>query len=520
MFRSFPIEIRREMESSFHADFSSVCICESVFPLLIGADAFAYGEQIFFAPGRFHPSEERGREILAHELTHVLQQRLGCVDSADRRRREELESEAQELGKLAARGRRVNVSRGRSRAAATPEVQCIKTQFEGIPALELLQILDEEVDWIVTNRAFRLRIRSDNTYTMDSGDRWLGASGHLSITNSNWSKKNTWVPCKLLVGSEGTEMEVSGSGAFTERLEFPSESGSKKDLNYKQIATQIQGLGLAQSIQAEGILYRMRGRPHVATAGKATFLNAMVALLFGLEASRNKATLATTLMLLDLVRCGKMYGSKGNKPFTLSGAFNSSHGYTWDDGEYGGGSLYGGKHPMAVHGTGSGNLGARYAMTSDPSDVALQTEFTELNQKHAVPRREASLLIHWLESMIPPGSTATFDKTWVRSKIKWRLNLGYLEKGAALLAVLPGKPRKNGGPKVRLTYEGVVYFVKKNGYVVGSSYHADAKCKLIPGQTGFTLGWTDTDDDIDRLRLTRCPYCWTHLSGYFEKAHL
>src|SRR6185312_6608720 len=207
MFRSLPIEIRREMENSFHADLSSVRVGEAVFPLLIGADAFAYGEQIFFAPGRFHPSEERGREILAHELTHVLQQRLGCVDSADRRRREELESEAQELGKLAARGRRVNVSRGRSRAAATPEVQCIKTQFEGIPALELLQILDEEVDWIVTNRAFRLRIRSDNTYTMNSGDRWLGASGHLSITNSNWSKKNTWVPCKLLVGSEGTEME-------------------------------------------------------------------------------------------------------------------------------------------------------------------------------------------------------------------------------------------------------------------------------------------------------------------------
>lgn len=515
-----PIEIRREMENAFHADLSSVRVGESVLPLLIDAEAFAYGEQIFFAPGRFRPCEERGRGILAHELTHVLQQRLGCMDSAaDKSRREELESEALELGKIAARGGRVRVSRGRPGAAATPAVQCIKTQFEGIPALELLQILDQEIDWLVSNHAFRLRIRSDNTYVMNSGDRWLGASGHLSITKSTWSQRNTWVPCKLLVGSEGTEMEVSGSGAFTERLEFPSESGSKKDLNYKQIATQIQGLGLAQSTQAEGILIRMRGRPHVPTAGKATFLNAMVALLFGLEASRNKATLATTLMLLDLVRCGKMYGSKGNKPFTLSGAFNSSHGYTWDDGEYGGGSLYGGKHPMAVHGTGSGNLGARYAMTSDPSDVSLQQEFAELNQKHAVPRREVSLLIHWLESMIPAGSTATFDKAWVSAKIRWRLRLGYLEKGPAILAVLPGKPRKNGGPKVRLTYEGVVYYVKKNGYVVGNYHHIDPRCKLIPGQTGYTLGRTDSDDDIDRLRLTRCPYCWTHISGVFEGAH-
>ncbi len=50
---------------------------------MIGADAFTIGDDIFFAAGRYRPHSASGRELLAHELTHALQQRLGQAHPQD-----------------------------------------------------------------------------------------------------------------------------------------------------------------------------------------------------------------------------------------------------------------------------------------------------------------------------------------------------------------------------------------------------------------------------------------------------
>lgn len=508
-----PRVIRCRLEKAFDADLSRVVVRESLLPVALGAEAVAHGEQIDFAPGRFRPGDAEGLVVLAHEVAHVLQQRFGMVRGGpEDPRRSGLEAQAWELGHLAARGRRANFARGVRRAGPTPGIQCVKTEFAGMSALELLAILDEQVQFFTKKYSNKIHPQKARTYRLQEGWCWLAASGHLAITKSTWSTKNSWVPCKLVVGHDGTEMEVSGRDAFSERLEFPSEKGEKKDLNYMQIASQIRGLGMNEATQAKGLLYRMRGWMGLGTPQQGVFLDAMVALLFGLEASRNRATYATTLMLLDLVRHGKMYGSRGNKPFTLSGAFNSSHGYNWDDGEFAGrtpelwegfdgtdstqpvsGHLYGGKHPMAVHGTGEGNLKARYAMTSDPSNATHGQEFKTLNQKHAVPRREASLLIHWLESNVHPSGSSVVNNEWVKSRIKARLAVGYERPNP--LWDLPNSPRTDTGTKTRLTFGGSIYFVGRNGKVIGKHYHADPRCKLIPGQAGINVleskNWPD-----------------------------
>ena len=41
----------------------------------LGAAAFTSGRDVFFAPGRWSPGTHSGRRLLAHELTHVAQQR-------------------------------------------------------------------------------------------------------------------------------------------------------------------------------------------------------------------------------------------------------------------------------------------------------------------------------------------------------------------------------------------------------------------------------------------------------------
>lgn len=43
----------------------------------LGADAFTIGHQIAFSAGKYQPHTTEGRKLLAHELTHVVQQRRG-----------------------------------------------------------------------------------------------------------------------------------------------------------------------------------------------------------------------------------------------------------------------------------------------------------------------------------------------------------------------------------------------------------------------------------------------------------
>ena len=43
----------------------------------LGSRAFAFGDHICFAEAAYQPRTEAGLRLLAHELAHVVQQRLG-----------------------------------------------------------------------------------------------------------------------------------------------------------------------------------------------------------------------------------------------------------------------------------------------------------------------------------------------------------------------------------------------------------------------------------------------------------
>ncbi|WP_322780117.1 DUF4157 domain-containing protein [Frankia sp. Cas4] len=75
--------VRAEMEGHLEADLSAVRVhTDSTAATLnraVQAEAFTTGTDVFFAPGRFDPSSPTGRGLLAHELTHVVQQSAGAV---------------------------------------------------------------------------------------------------------------------------------------------------------------------------------------------------------------------------------------------------------------------------------------------------------------------------------------------------------------------------------------------------------------------------------------------------------
>ncbi|GLR18372.1 eCIS core domain-containing protein [Portibacter lacus] len=109
-------DIIGQMESSFGQDFSNVnFIQNSQSALSIGARAFARGEEIHFAPGEFNPSTSRGRQLIGHELTHVIQQRQGRVSPTRQLKgfqlndNSTLEQEADDLGEKASRGQKLNI---------------------------------------------------------------------------------------------------------------------------------------------------------------------------------------------------------------------------------------------------------------------------------------------------------------------------------------------------------------------------------------------------------------------------
>lgn len=76
--RQLPTSARRRMESGFGLDFRPVRIhTNSEADRLsrgLGALAFTVGRDIFFATGQFRPGQNDGDRLLAHELTHVVQQ--------------------------------------------------------------------------------------------------------------------------------------------------------------------------------------------------------------------------------------------------------------------------------------------------------------------------------------------------------------------------------------------------------------------------------------------------------------
>lgn len=77
--RPLPNNVRGQMESAFGADFSGVRIHIGPQAERIGALAFATGNDVYFAPGRYQPESSEGRRLLGHELAHVVQQRQGRV---------------------------------------------------------------------------------------------------------------------------------------------------------------------------------------------------------------------------------------------------------------------------------------------------------------------------------------------------------------------------------------------------------------------------------------------------------
>jgi len=116
---SLPDEVRAPLEQRLGQDFSRVRVHTGQHADAIagafGAKALADGDELVFAPGHFAPATARGRELLAHELSHVVQQRQGGGGAAP------AEARAQSAAGVVAQGGSVTPH---SLGGADPGVHC------------------------------------------------------------------------------------------------------------------------------------------------------------------------------------------------------------------------------------------------------------------------------------------------------------------------------------------------------------------------------------------------------------
>jgi ribosomal protein S18 acetylase RimI-like enzyme len=102
-----PASMRQQMEQIFKTSLEKVTVRISPAPWLLGANAFAFGYNLYFAPGKYNCSSEEGLALLGHELAHVVQQsqsRTGSqsVSTPTVLKDQALEEEAEWFGEMAA----------------------------------------------------------------------------------------------------------------------------------------------------------------------------------------------------------------------------------------------------------------------------------------------------------------------------------------------------------------------------------------------------------------------------------
>lgn len=114
--KSLEPETRSEMEAAFKQDFGDVRIHTDAnaakLSKELGAKAFTTGKDIFFCKEAYQPNSEAGKGLLGHELSHVVQQERGTIDTQHRLSdsRSSLETAADVAGRAVASGQSVSLS--------------------------------------------------------------------------------------------------------------------------------------------------------------------------------------------------------------------------------------------------------------------------------------------------------------------------------------------------------------------------------------------------------------------------
>jgi hypothetical protein len=144
--------VQTKLGTAMGQDFSNVHVHTSpeahTLNQQLGAKAFTTGQDIYFREGAYAPHTSSGQELIAHELTHVVQQGSGAVSSGGRMKvnapGDQFEQEADAVAKTVASS---DTTPAIQRQEEDDEIQTrrVQRQEEEEEAVQMQEEEDEEI---------------------------------------------------------------------------------------------------------------------------------------------------------------------------------------------------------------------------------------------------------------------------------------------------------------------------------------------------------------------------------------
>jgi hypothetical protein len=238
---------RSEMERGIGADFSGVRVHTgaqaSSLNRSISAQAFTRGSDVFFSSGKYNPGSAGGKRLLAHELTHVVQQGGAVVGNTAQRNTLSHPSE-----------RNAVIQRQLSQKQTTEWQSKIKQKRQ-------------EVEQLIKNRPEKDPAEKEMVRLLESSEDVAGALMHSpKAENNDFANIN-----QLFAGLSGLAVLGRGggyvkSGAYEKQIESQGKSATRYSYAaglFQHRETSLNGMGLAKFDQGE---YAKRALSHTAGA--------------------------------------------------------------------------------------------------------------------------------------------------------------------------------------------------------------------------------------------------------------
>ncbi len=178
---------KAEMEHGFGADFSDVKIhTDSEAERMsrdMGAQAFTHGKDIYFNEGKFDPNSRSGKHLLAHELTHTIQQGHRKQKVQRKKGNQSLMSRMKELKDIA-----LNDSQNFTPALRSEFVSGLNTIFQGMEVNHFGHANVQEMPAKMQPKSIYFTL--DSTY--HKGNPAVTKSG--AVMPGNWFIPNRSIP--------------------------------------------------------------------------------------------------------------------------------------------------------------------------------------------------------------------------------------------------------------------------------------------------------------------------------------
>lgn len=256
-------DVRRTMEAGFgqplpagvrvHTDQRAGRLADQM-----GAVAFTHGTDIHFAAGAYAPDTAAGQHLLAHELTHVVQQRGGTTPSAQRKLRGTAQTLSAKGGGKTTKGARkvFNVQTNWDRIVGEVE------RYEGAeaallkggknPSAATLSKAKPKLLNILANISAHIaKWREANTVETEQAekrkrDKWATEQGDIEQADARTTKTDRWQALAQLeprIGNEMALLTAADPAAWTRSLGLSDSQKTSTGSSAKGGVNTVQGQG-------------------------------------------------------------------------------------------------------------------------------------------------------------------------------------------------------------------------------------------------------------------------------------